>query len=299
MIVCVFEHVQRRSALDDTVPSAMEVLECAKPLNFSRSRLVTTNCVQNAEVWDRKNLAIAQLTLEVDSNYSRFIGCDAMGPGHTMDCHCGGGHHGFPRNESYRRNADCNPGVGLLNLTSANGTGYGIWAHGRGRPGPEPNLTDIDYWRYNIADLLGGHWYSTVESGLCGGKTATACTWRVAEVVKKVSRTCHNQGVFAAVQVHGRACFDTCPQPRNSSSECWIRCYYNTMLGPNSGTGFGEPNSSYLAGHMPIATLEDAWLAAFRSDDPEQGGCPNLIPPPPAPPATSTAIGDDIEQAGL
>ena len=57
----------------------LEILECAKPLNFSRSRLVETNCVQNAEVWDRKNLAIAQLTLEVDSNYSKFIGCDAMG----------------------------------------------------------------------------------------------------------------------------------------------------------------------------------------------------------------------------
>jgi hypothetical protein len=23
-------------------------------------------------------------------------------------------------------------------------------------PGPQPNLTNIDYWRYNIADLLGG-----------------------------------------------------------------------------------------------------------------------------------------------
>jgi hypothetical protein len=116
----------------------LEILECAKPLNFSRSRLVETNCVQNAEVWDRKNLAIAQLTLEVDANYSRFIGCDAMGPNRSMDCHCGGG------NQSYRHNDRCPAGVGRLNLTNANGTGYGIWAHGKGREGPEPNLTDID-----------------------------------------------------------------------------------------------------------------------------------------------------------
>ena len=90
--------------------------------------------------------------------------------------------------------------------------------------------------RYNVADLLGGHWFSTVETGLCppgqrpgqqqqqqadgrvGGRgggggeegggggggggdaallssdaapAAAACTWRVAQVVKKVSRNCH------------------------------------------------------------------------------------------------------------
>jgi hypothetical protein len=43
----------------------LEVLECALPLNYSRSRLVKVNCVENAEVWDRSHLAIAQLTLEV------------------------------------------------------------------------------------------------------------------------------------------------------------------------------------------------------------------------------------------
>ena len=88
----------------------LEVLECKKPLNFSRSRLVKVNCQQNAEVWDRKKLAIAQLTLEVDGNFSKFIGCDAMGPNQSMDCHCGGG-----GNESYKHNARCAAGVGRRN----------------------------------------------------------------------------------------------------------------------------------------------------------------------------------------
>jgi hypothetical protein len=108
------------------------------------------------------------------------------------------------------------------------------------------------------------------------------------QVVKKVSRECHNSHVFEAVQQYGHACFEDCPEPTNTSSECWIRCYYNTMLGPQSGTGFGEPTSSYLAGHMPVQMLQAAWLSAFRSTDPAKGGCPNLIEPSPPPlPAVS------------
>jgi hypothetical protein len=32
-------------------PTAMEVLECAKPLNYSRSMLVAVNCEDDAEVF--------------------------------------------------------------------------------------------------------------------------------------------------------------------------------------------------------------------------------------------------------
>jgi hypothetical protein len=40
--------------------------------------------VLSPQVWDFKNLALAKLTLEVDTNYSSFIGCDAMGANDTM-----------------------------------------------------------------------------------------------------------------------------------------------------------------------------------------------------------------------
>jgi hypothetical protein len=87
--------------------------------------------------------------------------------------------------------------------------------------------------RYNVADLLGGYWYSTTEVGWCGyeqGEELAAadppaiappvidpppgppqpslaaaaavgdCTWRLVEVVKKVSRQCHDRAIFAAVR---------------------------------------------------------------------------------------------------
>lgn len=109
----------------------------------------------------------------------------------------------------------------------------------------------------------------------------------MAEVVKKVSRNCHNKHVFAAVESHDKnGCFNACPQPKNTSSACWVTCFYSTMLGPNSGQGFGEISgppprgSKYLDGHMPIEALQNAWLSAFRETDPNQGGCPNLLAPP-------------------
>jgi hypothetical protein len=178
-------------------------LECARnasgALNYSKSRLVHVNCDhnQNAEVWDRGNLAISQLTIEVDSQrFGGFIGCDAQGPNATMDCHCtskdgererenkngcqlfsfafvpslfwqiiavhmatqttaagfvASGKHG---------NEYCSSDVGRLNLTNPQGQPYGVWSHGK-----DKGLTPIDYWRYNIADLLGGHWYSTPSTG--------------------------------------------------------------------------------------------------------------------------------------
>ena len=254
----------------------IELLECKRPLNFSRSRLVRVNCEQNAEAWDRSHLALSQLTLEIDSEaIGGFIGCDAMGANQTMDCHCSQGKdHG---------NEFCPATVGQLNLTEPDGTPFGVWGHGK-----NTGLTRLDYWRYNVADLVGGHWYSTPSSGLCGGPHASTvdgkkeCTWRVAEVTKKVSRSCHDAAMFAAVEEYAARtgwtsdCFSKCANPRNVSDPCWIACYYDTMLGANSSTCFGGPSSSCLRGHMPINELEGAWLAPFRSSDPAKRGCPDL-----------------------
>ena len=34
-----------------------------------------------------------------------------------------------------------------------------------------------------------------------------------------------------------RSCFAACPQPANTSSRCWVECFYSTMLGPNASAG--------------------------------------------------------------
>lgn len=47
-------------------------------------------------------------------------------------------------------------------------------------------------------------------------------------------------------------------QPHNTSSLCWIRCFFDTVLGPNSG------NTTNATGGMPLTDLEQAWLKPFK-----------------------------------
>jgi hypothetical protein len=81
--------------------------------------------------------------------------------------------------------------------------------------------------------------------------------------LKKQCTTC-----FGACNA-GDRCFDRCPGgASNSSSPCWIACYYNTMLGPKSSTGFGGPSSSFLKGHMPIPALQTVRVSPSSSLSP-------------------------------
>jgi hypothetical protein len=125
-----------------------------------------------------------------------------------------------------------------------------------------------------------GIWYSTPKAGY--GKT-----WKVAEVIKRVSKTCSDTAINEAVERAGfsSGCFSKCGphatgSSRNTSDPCWITCFEDTVLGPEAGTPGGD-----VAG-LPLSELEAAWESAFASTDPSQGGCPALpvgpLPPLPA-----------------
>ena len=58
---------------------------------------------------------------------------------------------------------------------------------------------------------------------------------------------------------------------RNTSSSCWITCFYNTALGPDAGKVHGA------VGGMPLQDLVDAWNKPFLSM--HEGGCPALTRP--------------------
>ena len=94
--------------------------------------------------------------------------------------------------------------------------------------------------------------------------------------------------IYTAVEKADTAgCFSSCPGgktgvARNTSNSCWIRCFYNTVLGPKGAM----PNAT-VAG-MDVNTLIAAWNAPFASDDPTMGGCPPL---PMAPEAGRLAVG--------
>ena len=162
--------------------------------------------------------------------------------------------------------------------------------------------------------------YSTTSAGYCGdGPDAdkAGCTWRVAEVVKRVNKSCSDDAIYnevgraccarcspafrglqldshvcvtpAAFEAASRsdrcavapqvekvdaakdACFATCDDSgvgpeRNTSSACWIQCFYDTVLGPNAGQPGGAVEG------MPLEDLIVAWDRPFLPE--AKGGCP-------------------------
>jgi hypothetical protein len=135
-------------------------------------------------------------------------------------------------------------------------------------PRPIPVLSDArwDYWNWNLAarlgDTAGGMWYSLLAED-------QGQYWRKARVVKAVNARCHSRRVDAAVTAAGSGCFSSCPRPANRSSKCWIGCWFETALGPGSGSRL-KPKGAQ-GGAMPLALLRRAWLAGF--EDPADGGC--------------------------
>ena len=72
-------------------------------------------------------------------------------------------------------------------------------------------------------------WYSTTSAGY-------GVTWKVAEVVKRVSKACSDNAINEAVERAGFAsgCFQQCGPhstgpTRNTSDTCWVSCFEETV----------------------------------------------------------------------
>jgi hypothetical protein len=166
---------------------------------------------------------------------------------------------------------------------------------------PTAGSTDQpSWWRYNLAQLIGGSWWSTVGSGECAPGTrppvsgraarlvrgdaarwlawqslragapamrthgpvpplrcaagrfpavmilcvcfpvselqrhpyqAHGCSWRLARTVKRVNKTCHDASMNKAVEARLPSCFAGCAQPHNTSSACWVDCFFKVCGG--------------------------------------------------------------------
>ena len=189
----------------------------------------------------------------------------ACGPLFSDCCDCTGG-TGFPPQK-----VPCNNTVGYENVFEQ----FGKWMKGTGckRTIFQPNPTVMDCYRDNVFAKLSaenhGSWYSTLAQGYCGGAGASACTWRVVSVDKVVHRTCHVQVFGAEVAATAPSCFDNCgDQKANTSSPCWVNCFYKAALGPDAGTPGAPPSG------LSIAALVAAWTKPFLPE--AQGGCPAL-----------------------
>lgn len=81
------------------------------------------------------------------------------------------------------------------------------------------------------------------------------------EVKKIVKKECHNDVFFKAVERRNERCFKGCNGGvRNTTSPCWIRCFYDTAYGPESGIPGGKVEG------MPLEDLLDAWTEPFTTD---------------------------------
>eukprot|EP00041_Stephanoeca_diplocostata_P011510 m.190642 g.190642 ORF g.190642 m.190642 type:complete len:402 (+) comp18568_c0_seq2:161-1366(+) len=154
---------------------------------------------------------------------------------------------------------------------------YSIYSHHGER------VSEVSCWHENMVHKVGGLWYSTRKEGQCTSDSQTLgvdCFWKVHGIRKRVEKTCVDASINKEVEMVGADCFGQCDQPHNTSSLCWIRCFFDTVLGPNSG------NTTNATGGMPLADLENAWLKPFQPVS--QGGCPSW--PTSATPLTASAV---------
>jgi hypothetical protein len=115
-----------------------------------------------------------------------------------------------------------------------------------------------------LACVMNVTWYSTQKDGECGpGGKGPDCWWRVAETKRTVNQSCVDGRVAGAVKkTRGNGCWDECPGAgaTNSTSDCWIRCLFDTMLkGGGGGAGSMQPMTTeeiarpFVIRHPPFA----------------------------------------------
>lgn len=247
-------------------------LFCPNGSNTSHEGPSPNPCVNPEAVGE--NLVVNKLTLEVDSRFSGYAACNVGINGSdgfhhpcktdTYCCFCST--HSWPP-----RTVPCNSTVGHQSLYGM----FGKWMHGgKGcrRSVFQPHPTKADCYRNGVFAKISpenpGTWYSSLEKGYCSKDSSSDCTWRVVSVDKIVERSCHKRVFGGEVAKAAPECFESCgDQKTNSSSPCWVDCFYQAALGPNAG----EPGGTWAG--MSLDALVAAWQKPFLPV--EHGGCPS------------------------
>lgn len=248
------------------IKSVQTPLECAK--NASQAHMAGFDC-RNAEVTS-PDLSITKLVLEVDSRYTSYSMCNICVNGRdplNSRRTCSGTEY-VCDSHSYGSSGGVNASVGREGVASF---------FGRMKPNSRYSHGSVEseWWQWNAAVKIGGWWYSSLTDGLCNA-SSTWCTWRVAEVSKRVTKSCADNSMYSAVEsaaeaAAGPSCFKACGAQRNTSSACWIKCFYATTLGADSGT----KDTNTTGEGLPVEQLVEIWERPFGSTVATQGGCPD------------------------
>ena len=136
-------------------------------------------------------------------------------------------------------------------------------------------------WRDTVTNMMDGFWFSTQTVGHCNASSETEteeagaeqCTWRVAEVKNVVRSDCVNGQIVKAVVKRNSSCFNALPQPDNRTTDGWIECFFNSLLG-NHTTDQPSIAGSALDKDDDVSKLRqavlDLWLTGFN------GSCPSV-----------------------
>eukprot|EP00667_Euglena_gracilis_P021741 EG_transcript_23927 len=167
--------------------------------------------------------AVTQLALEVDPRFGPYGLCnicvhgrDPFDPSRTCvngtyTCNCQPWSTSGRRLGSTPANAECSTPVGHHEIR-----------HEKTEP-CNASQTDYQCWWRHLLRKIGGHWYSTPSQGLCDAThTHGNCTWRVRQVLHRISKACSDNIVNQAIEDVNPGCFRRCGR-RNTTSPCWIR----------------------------------------------------------------------------
>lgn len=95
-----------------------------------------------------------------------------------------------------------------------------------------------------------------------------ACSrrWKIKETGRTVNQTCVDGKIIDVVEKIRPECFAKCPQPTNSSSACYLHCFFDTMVGNDQA----KPPVPAMDPQAIVAPF----VAAF--DDESKGGCASV-----------------------
>merc|ERR1712187_304719 len=139
-------------------------------------------------------------------------------------------------------------------------------------PGPfgfcDKDAPAWECWRENIPRKTHGYWVSTLKQGMCTDTSPPgSCSWKVLRTTT-VNETCLRNSIMSTVEAASPGCFTECGV-RNTTSPCWIGCFFTTFLGPEARSSNQLP-----LGGIALDSLQHAWEKAFEPI--ESGGCPVL-----------------------
>lgn len=201
------------------------------------------------------------------SDWSEYAECNIENGTYSCECR---NNTAPSQHHHHHTDVPCLNPVGRINVTDESGFAREL----PDTSNPYEN-TSYRFYFYNAAQKLGGIWYSTLGAGNCDRPAASPsslpqanCTWRVAETVRRVSKTCQEGAVYDVVEAQGGACFAACSADgkvhRNLTDGCWTKCFYDTALGPNSNSTAYPANATVQKG-MSGKVLRDAWVSGVEN----------------------------------